>query len=329
MSRYIHKFDTVTEYTTARNNNYLEPWVSYTEENTKVNYNKSEYEKLLETPLTFEITGGGNIVWKTSNTSVTKTIEYKLNDGEWTSITSNTGSSVPSISVVSGDTLQFRGNNTAYATISYSSTFSESTAQFKIKGNIMSLINSTNFSGLTTLSSNYIFRDLFSYCTGLTDASKLILPATTLTEGCYQSMFSNCTSLTTAPELPATTLAQYCYWGMFMECTSLTTAPELPATTLADYCYNSMFWGCTSLTQAPQLPATTLASNCYQYMFYNCTNLNYIKCLATDISASQCTDHWVAYGGASSGTFVKAASMTGWTTGFDGIPSGWTVQDAS
>ena len=29
------------------------------------------------------------------------------------------------------------------------------------------------------------------------------------------------------------------------------------------------------------------------------------------------------------GTFVKAASMTSWTTGTSGIPSGWKVQDAS
>ena len=33
----------------------------------------------------------------------------------------------------------------------------------------------------------------------------------TLTDHCYFSMFYNCTSLTSAPELPATTLANYCY----------------------------------------------------------------------------------------------------------------------
>ena len=50
---------------------------------------------------------------------------------------------------------------------------------------------------------------------------------------------------------------------MFSNCTSLTSAPSLPATTLADYCYEDMFYGCTSLTTAPSLPATTLATNCY------------------------------------------------------------------
>ena len=62
-------------------------------------------------------------------------------------------------------------------------------------------------------------------------------------------------------------------------------------------------------------------------MFYNCTRLNYIKCLATDISATNCTQGWVS-GVASTGTFVKNPNMTSWTTGVDGIPSGWTVQDA-
>ena len=31
----------------------------------------------------------------------------------------------------------------------------------------------------------------------------------------------------------------------------------------------------------------------------------------------------------STGTFVKAASMSGWTTGVDGIPRGWTVVNNS
>ena len=103
---------------------------------------------------------------------------------------------------------------------------------------------------------------------------------------------------------------------------------SLPATTLASNCYLGMFYGCTSLVTAPTLPATTLASNCYSDMFYGCSSLNYIKCLATNISATSCLDIWVE-GVDSSGTFVKAASMTSWTTGPSGIPSGWTVQDVT
>ena len=175
----------------------------------------------------------------------------------------------------------------------------------------------------TTLA-NYCYQQMFYGCTSLTTSP--VLSATTLKTYCYEYMFSRCTGLTSAPELPATTLATYCYDSMFQGCTSITSAPELPATKLANYCYNSMFYGCTNLVNAPVLPAKTLKSGCYRYMFYGCRSLNYIKCLATDISASNCLSNWVN-GVASSGTFVKDANMTSWTTGTSGIPTGWTVQN--
>ena len=362
MRKYIYHFDTEADFNEMRSvENYDEPWVSLTEDVERIDFNKTEEEKererLLEMPLTFEIQSDGDIVWKTTNTGYTKTIEYSKDNGEtWTNITSAAGNTAPSISVVSGDTVQFRGNNANYGTgsPSYYNCFSGSTAQFSVKGNIMSLINSTDFKDISTISSTYCFSYLFYNCIGLTVASKLLLPATTLAERCYSNMFNGCTSLTTAPELPATTLAQSCYYqmfygctslaqapvlpattlasncysNMFAYCTSLTQAPELPATTLANNCYGNMFEGCTSLTQAPTLPATILTSSCYSSMFWGCSNLNYIKCLATDISATGCTNYWIN-GVASSGTFVKPAS-TDWSskTGISGIPEGWTVQDA-
>ena len=125
-----------------------------------------------------------------------------------------------------------------------------------------------------------------------------------------------------------TITASFAFASMFSGCTGLTQAPALPATTLARDCYNFMFSGCTGLTQAPALPATTLAGSCYRYMFSGCTKLAHVKCLATDISASSCVASWLS-GVASSGTFVKAAAMTSWPSGADGIPGGWTVEDAA
>ena len=113
---------------------------------------------------------------------------------------------------------------------------------------------------------------------------------------------------------------------MFSVCTSLTAAPALPATELAHYCYKGMFQGCFSLTTAPALPAETLEYGCYESMFYGCMNLSAVTCLATNISASNCTSDWLQDVSAS-GTFTKAASMTGWTTGVNGIPSNWTVEN--
>ena len=285
---------------------------------------KPDYRK----PLTFNIISAGTIVWRANQLASAKSIEYKKNDGEWTTITSNTGASAPSISVSAGDVLRFKGDNATYATSETRfNSFTGSTAKFEVEGNIMSLIDSENFATATTLVSSYTFYYLFNGCTGLTSAEFLILPATILAEACYADMFWNCRSLTIAPELPATTLANSCYLNMFANCTSLTTAPELPATTLVYSCYNNMFFACKSLTSAPELPATTLANSCYLNMFYGCTNLNYIKCLATDISAYLCTYNWVM-NVSSTGTFVKNPNMSSWTIGDSGIPQGWTVQDA-
>ena len=355
MERYINSFATENDILTAlENGELLKPYVAYIEDADRIDWNSKEIVDYTTEYLTFNILSAGTINWTASNTNVTKTIDYKLNNGEWVSITSTTTGA--KINVNTGDKIQFRGNNAAYGISGFepkSSTFSGSTAGFEVEGNIMSLINSTDFSTLTTLDSTYTFVNLFSNCTGLTSAKNLILPATTLAMGCYwdmfagctslitapalpanslarecyDSMFQNCKSLTTAPSLPATTLAMYCYYQMFDGCTSLTAAPALPATTLASGCYNSMFQNCKSLTTAPELPATTLIGYCYQGMFNDCKNLNYIKCLATDISAERCTNFW-AQGVAATGTFVKAAGMTSWPTGSDGIPTNWTVQDA-
>lgn len=199
----------------------------------------------------------------------------------------------------------------------------------------------------TTLA-DYCYQNMFSGCTSLTTTPSL--PATIAARYCYQrmfygctnlttvsdllrvgyhscdSMFAGCTSITQAPELPATALAGGCYISMFSGCTSLVNAPELPATTLKIDCYAGMFKGCTSLTTAPSLSAETLPRQCYAEMFSGCTNLNSIICLATDRSGRNCTYGWMT-GVASSGTFTKAASMTGWPTGIHGIPTGWTVID--
>ena len=85
-----------------------------------------------------------------------------------------------------------------------------------------------------------------------------------------------------------------------------------------------MFQDCTSLTKAPELPATILTEECYLMMFSGCEKLNEIKMLATDIRATDCLYEWVK-GVATSGTFIKDASMDDLPTGDSGIPAGWSV----
>ena len=169
------------------------------------------------------------------------------------------------------------------------------------------------------------YGSMFAYCHSLVNAPTL--SATTLARGCYASMFFQCKSLTTAPALPATTMATGCYESMFGECYSLVNAPALPATTLNDWCYSQMFSECRALVNAPDLPATTLVKYCYQSMFGNCSSLNNIKCLSTNINANGATNGWMV-GVSETGTFTKDPNAT-WSTGQDGIPTGWTVVDAS
>ena len=270
-----------------------------------------------EIPLTVQALTAGNIMVGYPKSGM----QYSLNGGEKTTMTGTT-----TINVSAGDKVQLYGDGTNITSYLYTM-ITGGTAQVKVYGNIMSLVDEENFATATTLTASNTFLALFADYKNLTDASGLLLPATTLANSCYYSMFGGCTSLTAAPKLPAETLANHCYEGMFDRCTSLTSAPEtLPAETLADYCYYSMFGGCTSLTAAPVLPAEKLTSSCYEKMFKGCSNLSSVTCLATVIYYNS-TRNWLD-GVAATGTFTKAASMTVWSTGVSGIPSGWTVKDA-
>lgn len=234
----------------------------------------------------------------------TNACEYCVDgDGNWKTLAAGTATE----SINSGQTLSFRGNlipasNKGIGTFTISK-------KCNLKGNCMSMLFGDNAADNFSLNGkDYAFYKLFYNCTNIVSVSENFLPATILADSCYQNIFDRCENLMNSPKLPATTLASYCYANMFYICRSLTTAPELPA--------------------------TTLKSRCYSYMFYACSKLNYIKMLATDISAFRCLNYWVC-GISSTGTFVKNPAMTSIPTtatssnDYEGIPSGWTVQNAT
>lgn len=259
---------------------------------------------------------------------VVRTIEYSANNGTtWNSITTIVGSWVSLGDTYSvGEKVLLRGSNTNYATSATNRTTFRTTGQTKVYGNIMSLIYGDNFIDKITLTDTFTFTRMFYASVNIIDAKNLVLPATTITNQCYRGMFEGATGLMYSPQiLPALTLPVQCYQGMFNGCTGLTTAPELPATTLATNVYRDMFNGCISLTEAPELPATVILNNCYNGMFYGCQNINRIKCLAIT-TTDNATTNWVD-GVAATGTFVKSANATFWTTGVSGIPSGWTIEN--
>ena len=286
-------------------------------------FEQSNLKALEADPLTLEAIEAGTI---TISNPLGLAISYLKNMDTRVTSTGNI-----EISVAKNDVVRFYGDNATYATGDDSNqhTNIQCTNDCYIYGNIMSLIDSKDYATKTELTEDLTFCGLFQYNTHIKKhkSKALMLPATTLANYCYFSMFRGCTNLTKAPELPATTLAKNCYDSMFQNCYYLIHAPELKATTLADYCYNWMFEGCINLKRAPELKATTLAQGCYFWMFHNCTSLEAVTCLATDISAFECIYGWLE-GVADEGTFTKAAGMTGWTTNSEsGIPSGWTVED--
>jgi len=245
--------------------------------------------------LTFRVLTGGTIGWKAYG-SLTKTIQYSINDGDWTVWTSTSDGAT--ISVQAGNIVRLRGTAYPYATSNSAySGFEGGTATYEIEGNIHSLIYGDDFAGNNTMPDNtYMFCSLFKKSKA-TSAENLILPATTLRDYCYRALFSYATSLVKPCALPATTLATGCYWYMFEKC---------------------------AITAAPELLAAALVQECYGNMFNGCSNLNTIKCMATSgFGTSKCLENWVT-GVASSGVFVKKTNTT-WSSGASGIPSGWTI----
>ena len=279
------------------------------------------------TPLTMEAIADGTF---TIVNPLKRTIRYRKNGGEWTSVSTNP----ITIEVVAGDVVQYKATYNFYCNEGSDPTHFNSSADCYVYGNVMSLINENTFATNRELTSPFALawlfaNDDFSPNTTLKSHpyNELVLPATTLTTMCYAGMFNGCQGLTTAPALPATKLAQLCYDDMFSGCSGLTEAPQLPATKLAQGCYTMMFYGCTGLTKAPDLLCRNVPANAYDCMFMECSNLSYVKCLATTLGLAA-TMSWLE-GVAPTGTFVKMSQMNGFSRDADGIPAGWTLQAAT
>jgi hypothetical protein len=254
---------------------------------------------------TIESLGDNNTITLTIPSGVTSeemtSVSYSFDKTTWTTTTIDDDDQTISVTLNANEKVYWKGIGSTMAIgtdeDSHSSFLSDGT--FKVYGNAMSLFHGDDFVGKTN-DNDYYMAGLF-YGSEVVDAFNLALPITT---------------------------ANSCYRNLFYGCSELESAPLLPATALSEYCYAYMFKNCTSLVKSPTLPAATLDRNSYYQMFYGCSALNEVTCLATDISASNCLTNWVK-NVASTGTFRKASGMTDWTAGANGIPSGWTVEEAS
>ena len=275
------------------------------------NANGTEYTPLINIPLTFIAIETGTFSNNASD------YLYSVDNGTtWSTLTA--GTQTPTISA---------GNKVMWKAVSTNTNWKgvfDSTGKYKVIGNIMSLLFNSGFEEKKHLIGyDGLFYGLFAYSEGLTDASDMLLPATTLCKNAYAGMFVKCTNMTKAPKLPALELGVNCYASMFSGCTSLTTAPELPSINLKENCYMNMFDSCTKLTNAPILKAHLLADRCYEYMFSGCNKLNSIKMYAL-VLGEDSLSNWLD-GVASSGIFTKHTDMTTLPSGTSGIPSGWTI----
>lgn len=107
------------------------------------------------------------------------------------------------------------------------------------------------------------FRYMFSNCSNLTTAPQLNTGNGTN----FQGMFINCSNLTTVPQLDLSNGINFQY--MFSNCENLTTVSELD--TRSGTNFQSMFSNCDNLTTAPQLD-TSKGTN-FVSMFEYCSNL--------------------------------------------------------
>lgn len=141
-------------------------------------------------------------------------LEYCIDgSGDWVVLPKNTNT--PSIN--KGQTISFRGE----CTISSYSGIGHFTIKGKcnLMGNCNSLLFGDNPSNDLT-GKNYAFSNLFR-SNPIVEVADGFLPAMTLANHCYESMFSECSSLEIAPDLPAQILSSYCYASMFEYCSSL------------------------------------------------------------------------------------------------------------
>lgn len=284
---YLKKLDSHSDYESfiaGGDSEYIMPNISRCVEEKHVHYNPRPHNYSKDY---FTITSLDNfniIKITASDSSITKTISASTNNGKsWFEYESSTNGTTIGV-IDKGKKMLIKGLNDSYGAASGDAYNNFSmTKNCNIEGNIMSLVDGDNFKESFAFRGDYNFAHLFNKCNNILSIENLILPATTLSEGCYYNMFYECSSITATPKLPARTMTKKCYSGMFFSCNNLSVAPELPATELAERCYDDMFFNC-GLTEAPELPATRMAKSCYEDMFAGCDIRVAPELLATELA---------------------------------------------
>lgn len=228
----------------------------------------------------FTVNGGREIrFYKNKSDAKSWTIEYSSDGVNWTAHSIQYRSSAQqylnNITVSGGKTyIRTRSYDLDSDDYVYMSTSDTAT----VSGNAMSLLYVGDWGSWinkTSFPSGRNFYRLFRNWTNLTDASKLILQATTLPDSAYEDMFRGCTSLVNPPkEIPATAFPKSSASNMFNSCTALTSTPkmEVRSTEQSEYSgFSAVFAGCSSITSAENI--TLHVGGVYDNLFNSCTRL--------------------------------------------------------
>lgn len=222
------------------------------------------------TPLTLVASEDGKItVYFMNGITLTNDIKYTVNGGAEQTISKNTEGSYD-IVVSTGDVVQLYSTNTSLggggggiAARATTRSVDDGAKHINIRpsmkteiyGNVMSLLKGKdNLEGATEIEGKNAFYGLFAGADKLVSSEdrELVLPATTLKEGCYDNMFTGCKNIEKAPELPAPTLVKDCYSGMFAGCSKLSEVKCLATDVSAEGCTDG--WLADAGTEAETPP---------------------------------------------------------------------------
>ena len=230
------------------------------------------------TPLTLVATEDGKItVYFMNGITLANDIKYTINGGAEKTIAKNTEGSYD-IVVKKGDVVQLYSNNTSLGggggagargltrAIDSGAKYINIKPSMKteIYGNVMSLLKGKdNLASANSIEGNNAFYGLFAGADKLVNSPErnLVLPATSLKQGCYQDMFSGCKGIEKAPELPAPTLVKDCYSGMFADCSKLSAVKCLATDASADGCVKDWLEGAGKEAETTPVVETVKGSN--------------------------------------------------------------------
>ena len=204
--------------------------------------NKIIFEKTKPSTIQYfyieDLSGEDNtiILRKSYTEAPTVTLEYSKDETNWSVWGQTANDDNLTLSLQANSKIYFRGTNNVFSNGGQYNYF-RCTGKFGVGGDVTTLIEPSG-NVLDLSGRDYVFKGLFFVMWGsqryLVSASDLLLPSTTLSNGCYNRMFMNDSLLSTSPVLPASILTPYCYEMMYFGCGSLsvitTYADDISAT---------------------------------------------------------------------------------------------------